>query len=60
MYADFTASSVSHVQNKVFIFRGQEYEKLADFNTRLSSQFPSAKVFDHDICGRISLSCDTL
>ena len=34
-------------QNKVFIFRGHQYEKLHDFNTRLAVQFPNAKVRDH-------------
>ena len=31
-------------KNKVFIFRGHQYEKLHDFNTRLALQFPNAKV----------------
>lgn len=31
------------LKNKVFIFRGHEYEKLSDFNARMSSQFPNAK-----------------
>ena len=32
------------LKGKVFIYRGLEYEKLADFNARLSTQFPNAKV----------------
>ena len=32
------------LKGKVFIYRGLEYEKLADFNARLSAQFPNAKV----------------
>ena len=32
------------LKNKVFIYRGLEYEKLADFNARFSAQFPNAKV----------------
>lgn len=31
------------LRNKVFIFRGHEYEKLSDFNTRLAVQFTNAK-----------------
>lgn len=31
------------LKNKVFIFRGHEYEKLSDFNARMSTQFPNAK-----------------
>ncbi len=32
------------LKNKVFIFRGQEYEKLSDFNNRITAQFTNAKV----------------
>jgi len=32
------------LKNKVFIFRGHEYEKLSDFNTRITTQFANAKV----------------
>lgn len=32
------------LQNKVYIFRGLELEKLTDFNARLQSTFPFAKV----------------
>ena len=32
------------LKNKVFIYKGHEYEKLSDFNARISSQFPNAKV----------------
>ena len=31
-------------QNKVFVYRGQEYERLSDFNARLQNQFPNGKV----------------
>ena len=31
-------------QNKVFVFRGNEFEKLPDFNARLSVTHPQAKV----------------
>ncbi|XP_064383161.1 dedicator of cytokinesis protein 1-like [Halichondria panicea] len=31
------------LKSKVFIFRGHEYEKLADFNSRMSNLFPNAK-----------------
>jgi hypothetical protein len=31
------------LKNKVFIFRGMEFEKLGDFNSRLQSTFPAAK-----------------
>lgn len=34
---------VHHLQNKVFIFRGHEFEKLAEFNARLYSIFPNAR-----------------
>ncbi|XP_067134875.1 dedicator of cytokinesis protein 1-like [Centruroides vittatus] len=32
------------LQNKVFIYRGKEYERLTDFNSRLLNQFPTAIV----------------
>lgn len=35
----FTASST---QNKMFIYRGKEYEWLEDFSLKLLSQFPNA------------------
>jgi hypothetical protein len=31
------------LKNKVFIFRGQEFEKLAEFNGRLITTFPNAR-----------------
>lgn len=31
------------LQNKVFIYRGKEYERREDFQTQLMSQFPSAE-----------------
>lgn len=42
----YPRTHIIHVrtQNKVFIFRGYEFEKLSDFNTRLAQQFPNAKV----------------
>jgi len=32
------------LQNRVFIYRGKEYERLADFTARLQNQFPNAHV----------------
>ncbi|XP_021375284.1 dedicator of cytokinesis protein 1-like isoform X4 [Mizuhopecten yessoensis] len=32
------------VQNKVFIYRGKEYERLSDFNARMLSMFPNAEI----------------
>ena len=34
----------NYLQDKVFIFRGLEYEKLSSFNDRLNTIFPRAKV----------------
>lgn len=31
-------------QNKVYIYRGQPYERYFDFTTRMENQFPNAKV----------------
>jgi len=31
------------LRNKVFIYRGNEYERMADFKMRMQSQFPSAQ-----------------
>ncbi|CAH0555295.1 unnamed protein product [Brassicogethes aeneus] len=31
------------LRNKVFIFRGKEYERLVDFHTRISNVFPKAE-----------------
>ena len=31
-------------QNKVFIYRGKEYERLADFSSRMQILFPNAEV----------------
>ena len=31
------------LQNKVFIYRGKEYERREDFQAQLMSQFPSAE-----------------
>eukprot|EP00058_Branchiostoma_floridae_P022855 XP_002608345.1 hypothetical protein BRAFLDRAFT_91300 [Branchiostoma floridae] len=33
----------SFLRNKVFIYRGKEYERLGDFTSRLLSQFPHAQ-----------------
>jgi hypothetical protein len=33
------------LQNKVFIYRGKEYERLSDFSSRLQNQFPNAQVY---------------
>lgn len=32
------------LQNKTFIYRGKEYERLSEFNTRLLNQFPNAQL----------------
>lgn len=32
----------SFLQNKVFIYRGKEYERLSDFSNRTLNQFPNA------------------
>ncbi|KAL3864490.1 hypothetical protein ACJMK2_006169 [Sinanodonta woodiana] len=34
----------SFLQNKVFIYRGKEYERLQDFNARMQSLFPNAEL----------------
>ena len=31
-------------QNKAFVYRGQEYEKIGSFNQRIKIQFPDAQV----------------
>jgi len=33
----------SFLQNRVFIYRGKEYERLSDFTARLQNQFPNAQ-----------------
>ena len=39
-----TSYYLSVLQNRVFVYRGKEYERLSDFNARLQNQFPNAKV----------------
>ncbi|GFR93576.1 dedicator of cytokinesis protein 5 [Elysia marginata] len=34
----------SFLQNKVFVYRGKEYERLADFNARMQTLFPHAEL----------------
>ncbi|KAL5021107.1 hypothetical protein ScPMuIL_000262, partial [Solemya velum] len=34
----------SFLQNKVFIFRGKEYERLSDFSARMQTLFPNAEL----------------
>lgn len=34
------------LQNKVFIYRGKEYERLADFNSRILNEFPKAELLN--------------
>lgn len=34
------------LQNKVFIYRGKEYERLADFNARIMNEFPKAELLN--------------
>jgi hypothetical protein len=31
-------------QNKMFVYRGKEYERLADFSSRMQILFPNAEV----------------
>lgn len=33
----------SFLSNKTFVYRGKEYEMLADFSMRIKEQFPNAK-----------------
>lgn len=34
------------LQNKVFVYRGKEYERLADFNARIINEFPKAQLLN--------------
>ncbi|XP_070539835.1 dedicator of cytokinesis protein 1-like isoform X2 [Ptychodera flava] len=34
------------LRNKLFIYRGKEYERLADFNSGLQNMYPTAKMMD--------------
>lgn len=34
------------LQNKVYIYRGKEYERLADFNARILNEFPKAELLN--------------
>lgn len=34
------------LQNKVFVYRGKEYERLADFNARIINEFPKAELLN--------------
>ncbi|CAH1099777.1 unnamed protein product [Psylliodes chrysocephalus] len=34
------------LSNKVFIYRGKEYERLADFNARILNEFPKAELLN--------------
>lgn len=34
------------LQNKVFVYRGKEYERLADFSSRVLNEFPSAELMN--------------
>lgn len=38
-----THLAVSDLQNKIFIYRGKEYERREDFSLRLLTQFPNAE-----------------
>lgn len=38
-----TPLAVSHLQNRIFIYRGKEYERREDFSLRLLTQFPNAE-----------------
>ncbi|KAG5888714.1 hypothetical protein JTB14_035777 [Gonioctena quinquepunctata] len=35
------------LSNKAFIYRGKEYERLADFNARILNEFPKAKLLNY-------------
>lgn len=34
------------LQNRVFVYRGKEYERLADFNSRILNEFPRAELLN--------------
>ncbi|XP_008197863.2 dedicator of cytokinesis protein 1 isoform X2 [Tribolium castaneum] len=34
------------LQNKVFVYRGKEYERLTEFNTRILNEFPKAELLN--------------
>ncbi|XP_056641342.1 dedicator of cytokinesis protein 1 isoform X3 [Diorhabda sublineata] len=34
------------LRNKVFVYRGKEYERLADFNARILNEFPKAELLN--------------
>ncbi|XP_050737687.1 dedicator of cytokinesis protein 3-like isoform X2 [Eriocheir sinensis] len=36
------------VRNKVFIYRGQEYEQIGAFTQRIQTEFPQAKMLSHN------------
>ena len=40
----FVLTSFLCRQNKVFVYRGKEYERLSDFAAGLQNQFPNAQV----------------
>ena len=45
-YSQYPLSSLSLLQNKEFIFRGLEYEKLGQFTDRILSEFPGATLLN--------------
>lgn len=34
----------NHLQNKLFVYRGLEYERIGAFTQRLQTEFPSAQI----------------
>lgn len=47
-------------QNKLFIYRGKEYERLADFNARMQILFPNAEVNSSVKGNSLAWSCNIL
>lgn len=40
----FIKDSFSNFQNKVFVYRGLEYERIGAFTQRLQTEFPQAQI----------------
>lgn len=47
-FHDFVFRYMLHLQNKVFIYRGQEYEQIGAFTQRIQTEFPQAKMLSHN------------
>ena len=37
---------LSRLQNKEYIYRGQQFERLSDFQARIQNQYPAAKIME--------------